>query len=156
MVAVSGEATTFADEVRGALLRRDGSPAFFAHQALRLAVDNIAAAEQTEPEALHASATLIDVRGPWWVLLRPGELLCSVDTALSSDRAAEALALAFRRQPADEAASRSGAPWSARGSRRVRAGHRKHLPAGLIAGGLTVGVWRRQMWAPRSGWSCLP
>ena len=35
--------------------------------------------------------------------------------------------------------------------RQPREGHNEHLPVRSIAVGLTVGVWRRQMWPPRNG-----
>jgi hypothetical protein len=96
VLATHDDADDFADKVRRSVIRPDRPPSVFPYPVVRDAAENVAAAEGVRLSLLSASATIIFVSGPWWTLVRAGELLCSDETARISDHAYEALTTAFR------------------------------------------------------------
>lgn len=73
------------DQVRQSLVLRRVPLLLFGYEAVRRAAETVAAQAAVRPGSLNASATVIEVRGMWWELLAPGQLLCSVEVATSAD-----------------------------------------------------------------------
>ena len=65
------------------------------HSIMVRAVQAVATDSGAPISSLHAAASVIFVRGPWWRIVGPGEILCSAVTAQSDDDAYDALKAAF-------------------------------------------------------------
>ena len=89
------EADQFATEIRRSLIRPDRPPSVFSYSVVARAVQAVASESGAPIGSLRAAASVVFVHGPWWRIVRPGEILCSAVTAQSDDDAYDALTAAF-------------------------------------------------------------
>lgn len=99
VIRMSDEANRFAHDARLSLITASRQHPVFPHDVLRRAANSIAAETGVGIGTLAASASVIRVNGPWWRLLRPGEIICSPDVAHTEDRGYRAIRAAFSSVP---------------------------------------------------------
>lgn len=91
---------TFEDGLRFANNVRDpgdppAPPDLFRAEVVRNSAERVAEAAGVPVSSLDAHAEIVDVHGPWWVVSRRAQLLCSAEAARDAQVATQALTAVF-------------------------------------------------------------